>query len=256
MAISYYEKAIEQGDKNAPGYLNKLRRRSGFAVGQILLPKAELAKAELAKAELAKAELAKAELAKAELAKAELAKAELAKAELAKAELAKAELAKAELAKAELAKAELAKAELAKAELAKAELAKAAPVKQNTGDTYEVSSARVNLTEVANQCSNYTTVGFDYYGESIEGALLVGSAKIRSIEPSSSQSNARLINLFRNQSGTVVFLALDKVPREVASKLKKKSNFAITGIVTRARMIGSHCEINLSYQTAESQLSR
>jgi TPR repeat protein len=27
MAISYYEKAIELGDKNAPGYLSKLRRR-------------------------------------------------------------------------------------------------------------------------------------------------------------------------------------------------------------------------------------
>ena len=78
----------------------------------------------------------------------------------------------------------------------------------------------------------------------------MGRAKIRSIEPSSSQSNARLINLFQNQSGTVIFLALDKVPEEVASKLKEKSVFAVTGIVTRARMIGSHCEISLSYQTA------
>ena len=38
LAISYYEKAIEQGDANAQGYLSKLRRRGGFSVGEKLLP--------------------------------------------------------------------------------------------------------------------------------------------------------------------------------------------------------------------------
>jgi TPR repeat protein len=131
-----------------------------------------------------------------------------------------------------------------------------APVKQDADETYDQNSVRVNLTEIASQCSQYTASGFDYYGESIEGAFLVGKARIESIEPSASQSNTRLIRLIQEQSGTVISLTLHEVPEEVAAKLKEKSDFAITGIVTSAQMIGAYCEVSLSYQTAESLLSR
>ena len=131
-----------------------------------------------------------------------------------------------------------------------------APVKQDTDETYDQNSARVNLTEIASQCSQYTAAGFDYYGESIEGSFLVGKARIESIEPSASQSNTRLIRLIQEQSDTVISLTLHEVPEEVAAKLKEKSDFAITGIVTSAQVIGAYCEVSLSYQTAESLLSR
>jgi hypothetical protein len=49
----------------------------------------------------------------------------------------------------------------------------------------------------------------------------------------------------------VISLTLHEVPEEVAAKLKEKSDFAITGIVTSAQMIGAYCEVSLSYQTAE-----
>ena len=79
----------------------------------------------------------------------------------------------------------------------------------------------------------------------------MGKARIESIEPPPSQLNTQLIRLFQKQSSTVISLALHKVPKEVAAKLKAKSDFAVTGIVTSAQMIGSNCEISLSYQPAE-----
>lgn len=124
-------------------------------------------------------------------------------------------------------------------------------VKTNTNETYNLISARVNLSDIINQCSQYTAEGFDYYGESIEGSYLVGKAWIESIEPPPSQSNTRLVRLTRKQSSTVISLALHKVPEEVAAKLKAKNDFAVTGIVTSAQMIGSNCEISLRYQLAE-----
>lgn len=234
LAISYYEKAIEQGDAKAQGYLSKLRRRGGFAVGQNLLPKPKASPQPSIQSAQNSSEDSASE-----------------SDEKNSAAPVKAAPVKPAPAKATPEKAEPAKTEPAKTEPAKAAPEKAAPVKQDAGETFEVSSVRVNLTEITNQCSNYTAAGFDYYGESIAGAFLVGSAKIRTIEPSSSQLNTRLIKLFHKQSSTVIFLALDKVPEAVASKLQERSDFAITGIVTRAQMIGSHCEISLSYQIAE-----
>ena len=219
LAISYYEKAIEQGDAKAQGYLSKLRRRGGFAVGQNLLPKPKASpQPSIQSAQNSSEDSASKSDEKNSTTPV---------------------------------KAAPAKAAPVKAAPVKAAPVKAAPVKQDAGETYEVSSVQVNLTEIVNQCSNYTAAGFDHYGESIAGAFLVGSAKIRTIEPSSSQLNTRLIRLFDKKSSTVIFLALDKVPEAVASKLQERSDFAITGIVTRAQMIGSHCEISLSYQTAE-----
>jgi hypothetical protein len=214
LAISYYEKAIEQGDVKAQGYLSKLRRRGRFAVGEKLIPEpGATPKPSVQTAQTSSEGSASKSDEKSSVAPVEAAP--------------------------------------AKPAPAKAAPVKASPVKQDAGETYEVSTVQVNLTEIVNQCSNYTVAGFDYYGESIAGAFLVGSAKIRTIEPSSSQLNTRLIRLFHKQSSTVIFLALDKVPEAVASKLQERSDFAITGIVTRAQMIGSHCEISLSYQTAE-----
>ena len=219
LAISYYEKAIEQGDAKAQGYLSKLRRRGGFSVGEKLLPEPKAAPEISPKPSIQAAQTSSEDgVSKADDKKAAVP----------------------------------VKNNASEIKTNTSEVkANTSEIKNNTSETYEVSSARVSLTEVANQCSQYTAAGFDYYGESIAGAFLVGSAKIRTIEPSSSQLNTRLIKLFHKQSSTVIFLALDKVPEVVASKLEERNDFAITGIVTRAQMIGSHCEISLSYQTAE-----
>ena len=205
LAISYYEKAIEQGDAKAHGYLSKLRRRGGFSVGEKLLPEPK-ATPKISPKPSIQAEQTSSEDG------------------------------------------------VSKADDKKTTAPvknNTSEVKTNTSETYDLSSARVNLSDIINQCSQYTAEGFDYYGESIEGSYLVGKARIESIEPPPSQSNTQLVRLTQKQSNTVISLALYEVPKEVAVKLKAKSDFAVTGIVTSAQMIGSNCEISLRYQLAE-----
>ena len=223
LAISYYENAIEQGDAKAQGYLSKLRRRGGFSVGEKLLPEPEAAPEPTLKPALKSTpEPAP----------------------------------KPALEPTPKPPNQTAQAASENSAGKPDEKKSTASVKQDTDETYGQNSARVNLTEIASQCSQYTAAGFDYYGESIEGSFLVGKARIESIEPSVSHSNTRLIRLIQEQSDTVISLILNEVPEEVAAKLKERSDFAITGIVTSAQMIGAYCEINLNYQTAESLLSR
>jgi TPR repeat protein len=218
LAISYYENAIEQGDAKAQGYLSKLRRRGGFSVGEKLLPVPEAAPEPTPKPAPEPAPEPTPKPAPEPAPKPSNQTAQTS----------------------------------SESSAGKADEKKStAPVKQDADETYDQNSVRVNLTEIASQCSQYTASGFDYYGESIEGAFLVGKARIESIEPSASQSNTRLIRLIQEQSGTVISLTLHEVPEEVAAKLKEKSDFAITGIVTSAQMIGAYCEVSLSYQTAE-----
>ena len=218
LAISYYENAIEKGDAKAQGYLSKLRRRGGFSVGEKLLPVPEAAPEPTPKPAPEPAPEPTPKPAPEPAPKPSNQTTQTS----------------------------------SESSAVKADEKKStAPVKQDADETYDQNSVRVNLTEIASQCSQYTASGFDYYGESIEGAFLVGKARIESIEPSASQSNTRLIRLIQEQSGTVISLTLHEVPEELAAKLKEKSDFAITGIVTSAQMIGAYCEVSLSYQTAE-----
>ena len=111
------------------------------------------------------------------------------------------------------------------------------------------ASITVNLAEVASQCKNYTRVGFNYYAESIIGALLVGSAKIDAIESRPSKPDTRLVKLSHQISDTEILLALDGVPEEVAAGLKPGRDFGISGIVGRSQKEGSVCDLMLTYQS-------
>lgn len=206
LAISYYEKAIEQGDAKAQGYLSKLRQRGGFAVGEKLLPTPEVTP-EPAPEPSPEPALEPSNQTAQTSGETSAGKPD--------------------------------------------EIKPTVAVMQDTDETYDQNSSRVNLTDIASQCSQYTAAGFDYYGETIEGAFLVGKAKIESIEPSASQTNSRLIRLIQEQFDAVISLTLHEVPEEVAAKLKERSNFAITGIVMSAQMIGAYCEVSLSYQAAK-----
>lgn len=113
----------------------------------------------------------------------------------------------------------------------------------------EQASITVNLAEVASQCKNYTRVGFNYYAESILGALLVGSAKIDAIESRPSKPDTRLVKLTHQISDIEILLALDGVPKEVAAGLKPGRDFGISGIVGRSQKQGSICDLMLTYQS-------
>jgi len=113
----------------------------------------------------------------------------------------------------------------------------------------EQASITVNLAEVASQCKNYTRVGFNYYAESIIGALLVGSAKIDAIESRPSKPDTRLVKLTHQISDIEILLALDGVPEEVAAGLKPGRDFGISGIVGRSQKEGSVCDLMLTYQS-------
>jgi len=113
----------------------------------------------------------------------------------------------------------------------------------------EQASITVNLADVASQCKNYTRVGFNYYAESILGALLVGSAKIDTIESRPSKPDTRLVTLTHQISDIEILLALDGVPKEVVAGLKPGRDFGISGIVGRSQKEGSICDLMLTYQS-------
>jgi hypothetical protein len=113
----------------------------------------------------------------------------------------------------------------------------------------EQGSFTVKLADVASQCKNYTRVGFNYYAESIIGALLVGSAKIDAIESPPSKPDTRLVKLTHQISDIEILLALDGVPKEVAAGLKPGRDFGISGIVGRSQKEGSTCDLMLTYQS-------
>lgn len=223
MAISYYEKAVELGNAKAQEYLNKLRRRGGFAIGVKLSPEPEVTPELKVTAESTVP---------------------------VEPEVTPEPTVSLEPETSPEPSIQTAQTSSADSSSQSEEANSTTPVKQNTDENFAVSSVQVGLTEIASQCSQYTAEGFNYYGESIVGSSLVGKAKIESIEPPSTQTNTQLIRLIRLQSSAVISLALHKVPQEIAAKLKEKSDFAVTGVVTNAQMTGSNCEISLMYQPA------
>ncbi|MFV2031694.1 MAG: tetratricopeptide repeat protein [Gammaproteobacteria bacterium] len=122
-------------------------------------------------------------------------------------------------------------------------------VKQIPGEDSAGEPGTVDLADIANQCSNYTQTGFDYYAESIKGAYMVGNAKIDAVLASASNLNTRLLRLTKKQFGIVINLTLNEVPKEIATGLKQGRDFGITGIVEQSQMTGSSCDVILRYQS-------
>ena len=109
-------------------------------------------------------------------------------------------------------------------------------------------SVTVTLEEIANQCQNYTATGFDIYAETIEGALLSGTASVVAVKPESSESGTFLINLSSKLFGLVVFVDLHDVPEEIAVRFKAGNKYAITGIVVNSKAVGSDCTVRTIYR--------
>jgi hypothetical protein len=119
------------------------------------------------------------------------------------------------------------------------------------GENIAIEPGRVYLADVAYQCRNYTRTGFNYYAESIQGAFIEGNAKIDTIGPTASTSATRLLKLTNKEFNAVISLTLQGVPKEVAKGLKAGGDFRVTGIVGHSEMIGSDCDLNLTYQSAK-----
>ena len=119
------------------------------------------------------------------------------------------------------------------------------------GENIAIEPGRVYLADVAYQCRNYTRTGFNYYAESIQGAFIEGNAKIDTIGPTASTSGTRLLKLTNKEFDAVISLTLQRVPKEVAKGLKAGRDFRVTGIVGDSQMIGSDCELTLTYQSAK-----
>lgn len=109
----------------------------------------------------------------------------------------------------------------------------------------------VKLEDIANQCKNYTQSGFDYYAGSIKGAFFVGIAEVRTIGLAASKLNIYSIKLIYQKSQTMISLALNGVPKDIATELKEGVNFGVSGIVEHSRMSGSNCDITLTYRPAQ-----
>jgi len=119
------------------------------------------------------------------------------------------------------------------------------------GENISIEPGSVNLTDVAYQCRNYTRTGFNYYAESIQGAFIEGTAVIDTIGPTSSTSATRLLRLTNKEFDAVITLTLQGVPKEVAKGLKRGGDFRVTGIVGHSQMIGSNCDLSLTYQSSK-----
>ena len=113
------------------------------------------------------------------------------------------------------------------------------------------ASITVGLAEIASQCQNYTQVGFNFYAESIKGALLTGNALIEGIEPNPSKADTRLVKLIYQKFDIEILLSLQDVPKNIAAGLKPGRDFGITGIVGLSQKAGSSCDLMLSYQSSK-----
>ena len=120
--------------------------------------------------------------------------------------------------------------------------------KQLPANNDESESISVNLADIATQCKKYTRAGFNYYADSIKGATLTGTAIIDTIGSSPSRPGAHLIRLTNSKYDTLLFITLDGVPKEVAKGLKEEGDIEIMGIVEDSQIIGSNCDVILTYQ--------
>jgi len=134
--------------------------------------------------------------------------------------------------------------------LVKPEVAAKDPVKisQIAEKPDDEVSVTVTLEEIANQCQNYTATGFNIYAETIEGALLSGTASVVAVKPESSESGSFLINLSSKLFGLVVFVDLHDVPEDIAVRFAEGNKYAITGIIVDSKVVGSDCTVRTIYQ--------
>ena len=106
----------------------------------------------------------------------------------------------------------------------------------------------VTLEEIANQCQKYTETGFNFYAETIEGALLSGKALVVAVKPDSAEPGSFLINLSSKLLGLMIFVDLHDVPEDITVKFKEGKQYAIAGIIVNSKVVGSDCAVRAMYQ--------
>ena len=118
----------------------------------------------------------------------------------------------------------------------------------NLADTS--SDDEVTLAELAGECGNYTQIGYNYYAESIKGAVFTGNATVT--KTTSSGSSTKKVSLVNDKFGMDIVLALNNVPNQAAAKLRVGQPMDINATIDHSQIIGASCVVNLNYQLAES----
>ena len=134
---------------------------------------------------------------------------------------------------------------LDKPDVAAVEPIKIAQIADESEDKVVVT---VTLEEIANQCQKYTETGFNFYAETIEGALLSGKALVVAVKPDSAEPGSFLINLSSKLLGLMIFVDLHDVPKDIAVKFKEGKQYAIAGIIVNSKVVGSDCAVRAMYQ--------
>lgn len=110
----------------------------------------------------------------------------------------------------------------------------------------------IQLADIVDQCTKYTREGFDYYADTIRGAILTGRAKIKSIRADPANPGAQIIQLRDNKFGMTISFNLNEVPNSIANNYQAGDQFRVSGIITDSKIAESSCEVNVAYQLAGS----
>ena len=116
------------------------------------------------------------------------------------------------------------------------------------GESEDEMAMTITLADFANQCANYTEVGFRLYAQTIKGAVLSGKAPLVDVQAESSSAESYSIVLSAGEAGTEVLVNLREVPKEMATRYKQGDKFPAMGIIVDSKLSGSRCVVSLAYQ--------
>lgn len=98
----------------------------------------------------------------------------------------------------------------------------------------------LTLVQLANECGNYTEVGFGVYADSINGAIAVGNAKVRKLD-------SNVLRLEMKNTAVAVLLNLKGVPDNLVRDLQPGDNFTVQGVIVQSQLANSACTVHLQY---------
>ncbi len=98
----------------------------------------------------------------------------------------------------------------------------------------------LNLEEIAHECGNYTPVGFGIYADTIEGAMVIGKAKVRKIDPG-------ILRLVLKKREVSVQLSLKDTPQKLIKGLQTGDDFVVRGTILQSQLVETECTIHMQY---------
>ena len=119
-------------------------------------------------------------------------------------------------------------------------------------NSVEESALTVEFDEIIHQCTQYTEIGFEIYADTIRSASVVGEAKVSKIEPVSSALAFFDIGIETTKDDISIHLLLNDVPKSLAWDVQQGDIFSISGNIGSAQLKGSNCNIRASYKASES----